>query len=428
MKPKLAKPLAALAAAALSASLLGAALAQDTMSLPEQCSAVELQYWNPFTGPDGPYMGQLVDRFNAEHETITVTMNTLPEYGTQLTTAAASDTLPDVAIIWADQVATFVFRNVFRPMDDIVERIGLSGDAFPEAVWAAGEVAGRRYAIPLDVHPLVMFYNADLMREAGTETPPQTREEFEAAAEAMTGGRDYGFMLTTGFPVEQIFRSLLHQFGGEAFDEDGAEATWNSEAGVRALEWMRSAQGQYGEENLEVDSELNAFRGGSVGMIWNGIWQTTNLTGDAVMFDGQATAFPQIGDQGAVWAGSHQFALPVQSSEDECRDAGVGVFIDYVLSNSVEWARAGQIPALTDVRESEEFLAVEPQASIAPSADEAIFPPSVPGITDTFGILNEAVASVMAGTATDVQQALDDSVARANELLEQNRQTFGDTP
>jgi multiple sugar transport system substrate-binding protein len=413
--------------AALFGLLAAPALAQAP-ALPQQCQSVQLQYWNPFTGPDGPYMGQLVDGFNAANPNIQVTMNTLPEYGTQLTTAAASGTLPDVAVIWADQVATYAYRNVFRPMDDVVAQLGLSGEDFPEAVWAAGEVNGQRYAVPLDIHPLVMFYNQDLLEAAGIEGVPQTREEFEAAAEAITGGRDYGFMITTGFPIEQIFRSLLHQFGGSEFNEDGTEATWNSEAGVRALEWMKSAQERFSEANLEVDSELNAFKAGGAGMIWNGIWQTTNVTGDAVMFESGATAFPQIGDQPAVWAGSHQLALPVKPQADECRDAAAAVFIRYLLDNSLEWSRAGQIPASNAVRESAEFQELTPQAQIAPSADFAIFPPSVPGITDAFAALGEAVGSIMSGTATDIQATLDASVQRANELLAQNRSTYGTAP
>lgn len=411
--------------AVLVSLILAAVLSANAQSLPPGCSAVSLTYWNPFTGPDGPFMGRLVDQFNASQTSISVTMNTLPEYGTQLTTAAAAGTLPDVAVIWADQVATFAYRNVFRPMDHILDVMALDPADFPAAVWAAGEVDGQRYAVPLDIHPLVMYYNADLLKQAGFDEPPMTREAFEAAAQAMTGGRDYGFMITTGFPIEQIFRSLLHQFGGSEFNADGTEATWNSEAGVKALEWLLSAQQRFSEANLEVDAELNAFKAGGVGLIWNGIWQTVNVTGAAVMFDGRATAFPQIGDRPAVWAGSHQLALPVQANPDECRDAAVGIFITYLLDNSLEWSKAGQIPASNSVRASAAFQAIEPQASIAPSADAAIFPPSVPGITDAFAALGEAVGSIMAGTATDIQATLDASVARANELLEQNRRTFG---
>jgi multiple sugar transport system substrate-binding protein len=236
-------------------------------------------------------------------------------------------------------------------------------------------------------------------------------------------------MITTGFPVAQIFQQLLHQFGGSEFNADGTEATWNSEAGVQALEWMRSAQQQYSEQNLEVDAELNAFRSGYVGMVWNGIWQTTNLTGDGVLFEGVATAVPQIGPEMAVWAGSHQLTVPIQPGGlDDCQQQAIGTFIQYLLDNSVTWSRAGQIPASNTVRESSEFQEVSPQAQIAPSVEYAIFPPSVPGITDALGPMGEAVSAIMSGEATDIQGTLDSSVQRANAILEENRATYGESP
>lgn len=394
----------------------------------QSCGMVELQYWNPFTGPDGPYMGEMVEAFNASQSEIKVTMTSQGEYYTQLATAAAADTLPDVAILHADQVATHVFRNMLRPMDDLVAEMGISRDDYPAGVWAAGEVAGRRYSIPLDIHPMTMFYNADLFKAAGFENAPKTGEEFEKIASALTVGDNKGFNITSGFPVQQIFQMLLHQFGGTEFSADGTQATWNSEAGVKALQWMKDAQTKYSEPNLEVDAELNAFKTGTVGMIWNGIWQTTNVTGAGVEFNGVATAVPQIGPQMAVWAGSHQFTLPVHRTVDPCKDRAAAIFIKYMVENSVTWAKAGQIPASNAVRASAEFKAIEPQASIAPSVEYAFFPPAVPGITDAFGPLGEAVGAVMNGTATDIKAALDDAARRANEILVQNKATYGEAP
>ncbi len=400
--------------------------AQDSAALPADCQAVRLEYWNPFTGPDGPFMGQLVNEFNAAHSSITVTMTTQSEYYTQLSTAAASGTLPHVAIVHADQIATQVYRNILRPIDALVAEAGINAADFPEAVWNAGEVNGMRYAIPLDIHPMTMFVNMDMLAAAGFDAPPQTSEEFAAVAAALTSGMDNGFMLTAGFPIRQIFEMMLYQYGGSSFNADGTEATWNSEAGVQAAQWLLDAQAAYSQPNLEVDAELNAFKGGTVGMIWNGIWQTTNVTGDGVFFNGIATAVPQIGTQKAVWAGSHQLVLPTQRSEDPCRDTAAGMFIAYLLDNSVTWARAGQLPASSVVRASAEFAEVLPQADIAAgSADYVFFPPAVPGITDAFGPLDEAIGALMSGNATDIQAELDNSVARANQILAQNRTTYG---
>ncbi|MDX2138680.1 MAG: ABC transporter substrate-binding protein [Chloroflexota bacterium] len=404
-------------------------IAQDVPQLPADCESVQLEYWNPFTGPDGPFMGQIVDAFNADNPNIQVTMTTQTEYYTQLSTAAASGTLPDVAIVHADQVATQVYRNILRPIDTVIEEAGIAGEDFPEAVWNAGEVNGSRYSIPLDIHPMTMFYNADLFAEAGLEGPPTTAEEFAAAAGALTSGDNNGFMITAGFPIRQIFEMLLYQYGGTSFNEDGTEATWNSEAGVQAAQWLLDAQANYSQPNLEVDAELNSFKGGTVGIIWNGIWQTTNVTGEGVFFNGIATAVPQIGPNPAVWAGSHQLTLPVQGDEDTCRDAAAGIFIRYLLDNSLTWASAGQLPANNVVRESDEFAALQPQSDIAAgSAEYVFFPPSVPGITDAYAPLDEAISALMSGNATDIQAELDNAAERANQILEQNRQTYSEAP
>jgi multiple sugar transport system substrate-binding protein len=146
-------------------------------------------------------------------------------------------------------------------------------------------------------------------------------------------------------------------------------------------------------------------------------------------FNGVATSVPQIGPEMAVWAGSHQLTLPTQTGEaDSCRDTAAGIFIQYLLDNSITWSRAGQIPASNSVRESSEFQNLAPQNAIGASVENAFFPPSVPGITDAFGPMGEAVSAVMSGEATDIQAALDDAAQRANEILEENRRSYGDTP
>lgn len=397
--------------------------------MPANCTGnVELAYWTPFTGPDGPFMQTIVDSFNTANPNIKVTMNTLAEYGTQLDTAKASDSLPDVAVFNEDVVATNAFNGIVRPIpDNVMSIIGVTEADFPAVAWGAGTVNDKQYAIPLSFVAMTAYYNEDLFKAAGIAGPPTNKAEFEDAAQKLTTGGNNGFLLTNGFPVQQIFQQLLHQYGGQEFSEDGQTATWNSEAGVKALTWMKEAQTKYGQPNLEVDAELNAFKGGTVGMVWNGIWQVPNLTGEAVEFAGMAAPVPQIGDQPAVWAGGPLLGLPAKANPDECKDAAAGVFIKYVLDNSLEWAKAGSIPALNSVRESAEFKAL-PHASVGPSVANPVFPPSIPGIGSAFAPLGEAVGSIMAGTETDIKAALDSSVERSNALLEENRNTFGDAP
>ena len=48
------------------------------------------------------------------------------------------------------------------------------------------------------------------------------------------GNVDDGYVFTGTFE----FQSLIWQFGGDLYNEDVTEATFNSEAGVKALTWM----------------------------------------------------------------------------------------------------------------------------------------------------------------------------------------------
>jgi multiple sugar transport system substrate-binding protein len=288
-------------------------------------------------------------------------------------------------------------------------------------------VAGKQYGIPLSFVAMTMYYNNDLLTAAGLSGPPTNKDEFEKAAAAMTANGNNGFLITTGFPVQQIFQQLLHQFGGSEFSADGTKATWNSDAGVQALTWMKEASDKYGQPNLEVDADLNAFKAGTVGMIWNGIWQLTSLTDPGLSFKGMATAPPQIGTQPAVWAGGPFLTLPSQAKVDPCKDAGAAMFIKYLVDNSVEWAKAGNIPASNKARNSAEFKAM-PQSVLAKAVENPAFPPAIPGISDAFTPLGNAVGAVMGGTQTDVKAALDDAANQADQTLAENKAKYGDTP
>ncbi len=265
------------------------------MTLPASCSNVQISYWNSFSGPDGAFMTNIVNKFNAANPNIKVTQNIIQgaQYATKLGTAQAADQLPDVVQVNEDQIATQAFNHVTRQMDDIMGQMGLSASDFPAVAWKTGQVGGHAYGIPLSFVLMTLYYNDDLLKKAGMTAPPTNADEFAKAAAAMTSGPNHGFMITTGFPVQQIFQQLLHQYGGAEFSADGKTATWNSDAGVKALTWMKDAQTKYSAPKLAVDADLNAFKAGQAGMIWNGVWQLSSLTGSSVEFAGKATAPPQ---------------------------------------------------------------------------------------------------------------------------------------
>jgi len=397
---------------------------------PDQAQGQQITMWSPLTGPDGDEMTALAAQFSQENQSgITVQHVAQPEYLQKLNTAAAGNNLPDMTVIRVTDVPEMAARNVIKPMpEEVLNIIGgedLASD-FPEGVWNGGVYQDQRYSFPLDVNPQVLYYNKDLFEEAGITMPtdrPMTREEFEAAAEALNKDGVAGIAIGTLYSGETFFDMLLRQFGGSLANEEGTEATYNSEAGVEALTYLQELKQKYSPQiQGQGDPEVTQFQQGRAAMVIHGPWHISNL--QRLPFTGFAMV-PQIGDEYAVVGGSHQLAL---TTEDPAKQAAAGCWIAWLSENSVQWAKAGQVPARTSARESAELAEIAPAvAAFAEEAEAMTFLPPVPGIAAAVGAegIGRAVNPVLLGQQSDIKAALDQAAQRSNQLIEQNAQTYG---
>jgi multiple sugar transport system substrate-binding protein len=390
---------------------------------------VALQFWNGFTGGDGPIMKQLVTKFNSEHPNIKVTMNTQQwaDYYAKLPSAVTAGKGPEVAIMHVDSVATNAARRVIQPLDDVASALGLSEADFAGVPWNAGIYNNQRYAIPLDVHPLGFYYNKSVMEKAGLdpEKPPMTGDEYMSALDTLKSKNIQGHWATPfPFTGSMTVQSLLWQFGGNLFSEDATQVTWADEAGVKAMTWFADlVKDGHSPEKIAQDADIVAFQNNKTAFNWNGIWQINALKEKASLEWGVAR-LPNIGGQDAAWAGSHQFVLPTLKTPDENKSIAARVFINWISQQSVAWAKAGQVPARNSVRESAEFKALQDQATLGTQIDVLHFAPPVPGIADAYleweKALNESVLGLK-----EPQAALSDAAGRATKVLESNQKKYG---
>jgi len=387
---------------------------------------VQLQFWNGFTGGDGPFMRDMVSQFNSEHQNIDVKMvvQQWGDYYQKVPTAVASGRGPDVGVMHVDTLATNAARNVIVPLDDLASSLQLEQSDFAETIWNAGMYKDQRYGIPLDMHPLGFYYNTAHLEKAGVSEVPMTREAHDEALEKLkAAGFDQPFWQSSTWPAHLMFMSLLWQFGGELYNEDSTEATWNSDAGVQALEWMVNLVKEgYSPKNVANDADYIAFKNEKNSFHWDGIWQTQDLAKTSVPW--AVAPLPQIGDQKAAWAGSHNLVIMRQRSADENKLQAAKVFLNWISEHSLEWAKAGQVPARNSVRESEEFKALEHQSTLAEQIDYVKFPPAVPGIGDAQAEMEQAVNRAVLMKQTP-KQALDQAASKAKQLLAENQKKYG---
>jgi multiple sugar transport system substrate-binding protein len=266
-----------------------------------------------------------------------------------------------------------------------------------------------------------------VMEQAGLdpEKPPTNDEEYQQALEEMKAKGIQGYWMSPFvFTGALVFQSLLWQFGGELYNADATQATFNSEAGVNALTWMADmVRNGYSPKNVGQDADSIAFQNDKNAFIWTGIWMI-NAYKEIPQLEWGLAELPQIGDERAAWAGSHNLVIMNQRGQDPNKLQASKVFINWLTEHSLEWAKGGQVPALADVRESGDFQALEHQSVLAKQIDYVHFPPPVPGIGDPQATLATAVNEAVL-LKKEPQAALDEAAQQADELLQENAEKYG---
>jgi multiple sugar transport system substrate-binding protein len=326
-----------------------------------------------------------------------------------------------------DQLATNAVRKIIVPVDDVASALGLEESDFSPENWKAGIYQGKRYGIPLDVHSLAMYWREDAAESAGMSEAPTDADSYEQALQSLQkSGLEEPFWMPTRWPSHLMFLSLLWQNGGEPYAEDGSKATFDSEEGIAALTWqVDQIKKGYSPKNVAIDTQYVGFKNNppKTAITWDGIWQINDLQTTAEDLRWSIAPIPQVGDQPAVWANSHQLVLFRSRVPDDDRLLAAKAFVKYLTEQSAAWSAAGMIPARNSAREAPEFTE-SPQASVAEAIPAMRFLPTLPGVPDVQAqTLEIAVSETILGLQ-EPEAALQGAAAQATQLLQANLRKF----
>jgi multiple sugar transport system substrate-binding protein len=382
---------------------------------------VQINFWNGFSGPDGKAMEQIVQEFNKANPDVRVKMQIVPwgTYYDKVTLGLASKDAPDVFVLHSQRVAEYATHEALAQMDGLLADSGMGEKDFVPLAWKAGQWQGKRYGLPLDCHPLGMYYNVAMFRKAGIAHPPTTREEFLDAARKLTrdtngDGRpdQWGFVLTD---LHLVGSTLLSQFGAGLLDKDLKRCNLDNPGGHEAVTFLRDLVTKYKvAPDTSGDDSWVAFQTGRVGMAFNGIWMIDALERQSNL-EYAAAPVPILGPYKKVWAGSHILTMPSYLSE--ARKKAAWRFIRFLSDHSLTWAKGGQVPVRPTILNSPEFQALRIQREFAKQLDYVEFEPFSPAVNQIATYGDIAVQSAMQGLSTP-DAALKQACVRVNRVME----------
>lgn len=386
----------------------------------------KLVFWSLFSGGDGGFMDQIISDYNGGNPTKQVQsiMLVWADYYTKLQTAVAAKKGPDIGVSHASSLPELVEQGVVQPLDDYLDELGVDlSSMYSESSLEAVTFDDSIYAIPLDTHAEIMYFNKDILDEAGVELNDKgqlsiaSEEDFYAICDKIKAvipdGGSVISLTSNGDDPYRVWWASYFQMGGTPLvSEDGSEVTLDKDIGVKAAEFVKGLYDK-GYVAEGIDDHQQFFQSGKAGIYIGGTWGTGALEKTENLNFG-AMPYPQMFDKNACWADSHTLILPTKDSRsDEDSKAAVEFMMGASKDGGITWAGSGQIPASNDARESQEYLDMPYRSSYMEALDSAILPSKVStfnamksGMIDSLNLLWSGDADA-AGAIDDLYDELD---------------------
>lgn len=211
---------------------------------------VTLEFWNGFTGPDGPALQKVIADFNKSQDKVTVKANIMPwdTLYQKVLTAVAGKSGPDIIAMSASRMPQFSAQGMFAPVDDYYSDASHDSKALAQAAIDASVYDGKNYGVPVNYTPMMMYYNKDLFKAAGLdpEKPPTTWDEFKAMVPKLTvdsngdGKPEVYATALADHETVPVFPALLWGTGGAVVSDDGKTSEIGSAQSLEALKFWVS--------------------------------------------------------------------------------------------------------------------------------------------------------------------------------------------
>ena len=255
-------------------------------------------------------LNHIIEEFNGSQDGITVEAKYVPfaDFKKQLSIGASADELPDLVILDNPDHAAYAAMGIFA---DITDKFDVSN--YYEGPVNSCTLDGKLYGVPFGSNDLVLFYNEDMLKEAGCEVPT-TWDELLEAAKATTTDTVSGFAHCALQNEEGTFNFLpwVWSTGATSYEI-------NSEGGIKALTFEKELvdSGAMTKEaiNWTQGDTMHQFIAGNLAMMINGTWQIPTMREEVPDLNWNVAPIPQDQEQ-ASGLGGENYAVIAGGNED----------------------------------------------------------------------------------------------------------------
>lgn len=302
----------------------------------------EVTFWTGHGEPDLSSLKQIVENFNAENPDINVTLVQIPPGDvtdvTRLMTAVRGGTGPDVYMLDRFIVAQRAADGLLQDLTPYMGDEDVLG-SYLDFAQEEATFGGLPYALPFDTDARALYYNIDLLEEAGVDVSeldpangPITLDrakEIGAMVDEQNAQGNYTRMGFVPWHEQGWHYGFGFSFGGDFYDEEACQVTPTDENVVRAFQWVYDYAAEKGPQQVQafrqaftrpdLPPQQNPFISGQLGMIITGDWQISSMERYAPDLNYGITYMPtaEEGGESVTWAGGWSMVMPQGAKEPE---------------------------------------------------------------------------------------------------------------
>ena len=317
---------------------------------------------------------------------------------------------------WVPEFAAYLVDFVDQLPAELIADLPKS--SFSTVTWD-----GKRMGVVFSLSLLTLFYNTELLQNAGITSPPTTWDELKNAAKELTGGDKYGWVLNYGAPegiggVASYWMCFLQQAGGKMYDDQGQPA-FNNEMGVSALQTMVDLMPYTDPGSISyvgINDATNVFTAGSAAMMmnWPFMWKPANDPASSKVVGKVGTAILPAGPvTSASIDGTDAYTIAKSSPNPEMARKLIEFYLDPEVQKR-QVLDTGWLPIRLSVLNDPEVQAAVANAAVV--LEQAKYPydsfvtPDYNAVTTTIGV---EIQKALAGSqsAADAIKTASDQVA-----------------
>ncbi|WP_317229981.1 ABC transporter substrate-binding protein [Clavibacter sp. MX14-G9D] len=226
---------------------------------------------------------------------------------------ASSRTLPDVLMLDNPDLQQIAATGALAPLEDF----GISTDGYAQGVVDAGTYEGKTYGLAPTVNTIALFYNTQMLADAGIQ-PPTTWDELKTASAALTEGDRYGIAMDANATYEGTWQFLPFMWSNGGDEKDIATPE-TAEALQLWTDLVADGSASQSVVNWTQADVNDQFMAGKTAMMVNGPWQIPALTESGVEYGIASIPAPEAGGTSVAPLGGEVWTVP--QTGDEAKQA-----------------------------------------------------------------------------------------------------------